>query len=157
MRSSEHAAHRPLMHQCFTHRTRGSRSSPCVSSMSSMHGATCVWSLDCPLPRVSLFLLLPPIPLPALPLQLGEHGSPSGYVHTLHTSSVHKSVENCNCWEFCRKLQRSVATSVCLGVPGKLQRGWWTQTNVAKSLLKGKRDREFGSASAPLKQERFYA
>ena len=67
MRSSEHAAHRPLMHIVHIALVaQGSRSRlvchPCHPCM-----RTCVFSLECPLPRVSLFLLLPPVHLPALP------------------------------------------------------------------------------------------
>ena len=64
MRSSEHAAHRPLMHSVHIALLAQGLAlcHPCHPCM-----RTCVWSLECPLPRVSLFLLPLPVPLPALP------------------------------------------------------------------------------------------
>ena len=57
MRSSEHAAHRPLMHSVHIIALLAQGLALCVIHV--IHACAPVsWSLECPLPRVSLFLLL---------------------------------------------------------------------------------------------------
>ena len=105
MRSSEHAAHRLLMHMCSHTSHLWLKVSHCVS-FHIIHACTLV---SCLLSGLSspVSLLLPPVPLPALPdvhpgawwdlhwrspvrLQLGEHGH-SGLSHPSQVMSPRKT------------------------------------------------------------------
>ena len=65
MRSSEHAAHRPLMHSAHIAPLAQGLALCVIHVIHACALVSCV--LSCPLPRVSLVLLPLPVPLPALP------------------------------------------------------------------------------------------
>ena len=65
LRSSEHAAHRLLMHMCSHIALVAQGLALCVIPYHPCM-RTCVWLLECSL-FTRLSVLLPPVPLPALP------------------------------------------------------------------------------------------